>query len=188
MKIIRNIVIIPILIIFFYRTFSPFIKVIFNNEVPKLVFVLGGDIDREIAGMEIAKQLKLPLLISGGSNPEYANWLIENKGMSSYLITKDYRAIDTFTNFTSVIDELKEENVSHILIVTSDYHVNRAKSIGQIIAGSRGIKITSLSIPCSSECIKESNNKKNIDILRSITWVATGRDLKQIVFKFWNYE
>ena len=35
---------------------------------------------------EIAKELSLPLLISGGSNPEYSDWLIQNKGMSSYLI------------------------------------------------------------------------------------------------------
>ena len=161
-------------------------QVILNNKLPELVFVLGGDIDREIAGMEIAKQLDLPLLISGGSNPEYSNWLIENKGMSSYLIRKDYRAVDTFTNFTSLIDELKEEDVTHLLLITSDYHINRAKPVGEIIAGSRGIKITSVSIPCTSKCIRESNNKRNIDIIRSIAWVITGNDLKEIVFRVWN--
>jgi len=107
--------------------------------------------------------------------------------MSSYLIRKDYRAIDTLTNFTSLIDELYQENVSHILLVTSDYHIERARAIGHIIAGSRGIKITSLSIPCSSKCIEESNNKKNIDVLRSIAWILTGKDLKQIVFKIWRH-
>ena len=156
MKAIRNITIASALILIIFRVSLPFLKAITSNKLPELVFVLGGDIDREMAGMEIAKQLNLPLLISSGSNPEYSDWLIKDKEMSSYLITKDYRAVDTLTNFTSLIDELYEENVSHLLLVTSDYHIKRAKSIGHIIAGSRGIKITSLSIPCTSRCIQES--------------------------------
>ena len=186
MKAIKRITILSILCLIVLRTSLPFLKAITSNKLPELVFVLGGDIDRESAGMEIAKQLNLPLLISSGSNPEYSDWLIKKKGMSSYLIRKDYRAVDTFTNFTSLIDELYEENTSHLLLVTSDYHIERAKAIGHIIAGSRGIKITSLSIPCSSKCIQESNYKKNIDVLRSITWIVTGRDLKQIVFNIWS--
>ena len=186
MKAIFNIILASILCLIVLRKSIPFIKAITSNKLPELVFVLGGDIDREIAGMEIAKQLNLPLLISSGSNPEYSDWLIKDKGMSSYLIRKDYRAEDTLTNFTSLIDEFNEENISHLLLVTSDYHIERAKAIGYIIAGSRGIKITSLSIPCSLECIQESNNKKNVDIIRSIAWVITGRDLKQIALKLWD--
>ena len=103
------------------------------------------------------------------------------------LVRKDYRAIDTFTNFTSLIDDLYEEKVSHLLLVTSDYHIDRARHVGMIIAGSRGIKVTSLPITCYSKCIKESNNKMKIDVIRSIAWVITGRDLKQIFLKAWNY-
>ena len=186
MKAINKVTIVSILFLIVVKTSMPFIKAITSNKLPELVFILGGDIDREIAGMEIAKQLKLPLLISSGTNPEYSDWLIKSKEMSSYLIRKDYRAEDTLTNFTSLIDELYEENLSHLLLVTSDYHIERAKAIGHIIAGSRGIKITSLSIPCSSQCIQESNNKKNIDVLRSIAWILTGRDLKQIALKIWS--
>ena len=55
--------------------------------------VLGGDIDREIAGVRIAKQLNLPLLISGGSNPQYSNWLIEKEAYPPYLLRRDYREV-----------------------------------------------------------------------------------------------
>ena len=58
MKSIINIVIASILFFISMRTSLPFIKVMTSNKIPELVFVLGGDIDREIAGMEIAKQLK----------------------------------------------------------------------------------------------------------------------------------
>ena len=117
----RKIALSCILLIFFFRTCTPFLKVITNNKSPELIFVLGGDIDREIAGMEIAKQLNLPLLISSGSNPEYSDWLIKDKGMSSYLIRKDYRAVDTLTNFTTLIDELYQENISHLLLINLSF-------------------------------------------------------------------
>ena len=89
MKVLKKIAIASILFIILIRAFVPYFKVIINHNLPQLIFVLGGDIDREIAGMEIAKKMNLPLLISGGSNPEYSDWLIKSKGMSSYLISKD---------------------------------------------------------------------------------------------------
>ena len=59
MKAFRNIFIASISLIIIFRTCLPFFKVIISKELPELVFVLGGDIDREIAGMEIAKTLNI---------------------------------------------------------------------------------------------------------------------------------
>ncbi len=161
----------------------PFLKAILNHQSPQLILVLGGDINREIAGIKIAKQLNLPILISGGSNLEYSNWLIKKENIPSSLVKRDYRAKDTLTNFTYIVDELWQEEVNHILLITSDYHLNRAKIIGEIISGSRGIRVTSLSVPCSSFCKEEGNRKRHIDLLRAIAWVTTGKDLKQILPK-----
>ncbi len=176
-----------ILILIFSKPLLYFLKSSFNNQSPQLILVLGGDIDREISGIKIAKELNLPLVISGGSNPEYSNWLIKKEQIPSHLVKRDYRAEDTLSNFTYIVDELSEENINHIILITSDYHLNRAKIVGEIIAGSRGIRVTSLSIPCPSSCKTEGKRKKNIDILRALTWVATGKDLKRIVAKVNNY-
>ena len=179
---------ISIIIIILSRPIYPFVKAISNSQSPQIILVLGGDVDREVAGMKIAKVLGLPLLISGGSNPEYSNWLIQKENLSPNLVKRDYRAEDTLTNFTYIVDELSEENINHILLITSEYHIKRAKVVGQIISGSRGIKLTSLSIPCPSDCKYEGMRKRNIDLLRAITWVATGKDLKQVLQKTINYK
>ena len=94
-----------------YGPLNPFLRSFSNQDPPQLILVLGGDIDREIAGMKIAKELSLPVLISGGSNIEYSNWLIENKDIPLHLVSRDSRAIDTFTNFTYIVDDFKNENI-----------------------------------------------------------------------------
>ena len=143
--------------------------------------MLGGDVDREKLGLNIANKLQMPIIISGGSNPEYSDWLIAKIGISSSLVRRDYRAKDTLTNFTSIVDELAQEKVNHILLITSNYHINRAKIVGEIITGSRGIRLTSLSIPCTSYCEKENETKIRFDYLRAIVWITIGMDLKDVV-------
>ena len=92
------------------------------------------------------------------------------------------------TNFTSLIDDLNTEEINHVLLITSQYHIKRAKVIGEVIASSRGIRLTSLSIPCKSLCEiksqRETIKKRNIDLVRSIIWVISGKDFKSWVPPF----
>tara|TARA_Y100001968_G_C19356834_1_gene717646 strand:- start:590 stop:1165 length:576 start_codon:yes stop_codon:yes gene_type:complete len=165
---------------------NPYIKAANNKKSPELILVLGGDISREKEGIRISKELRIPLLISGGSNPEYAEWLIKKEGLDRKNVKLDYRAKDTFSNFTSIIDDLINDEVSHLLMITSEEHFHRANLIGKIIIGSRGIKLTSLSLDCLVECKKESNRKKLLDSIRAISWISTGRDPKLIYKKLLN--
>ena len=132
-----------------------YLQVLTNNDPPQMVLVLGGDIERERIGLKLSNLLKLPLIISGGSNKEHAAWLIEKTGVPKEQVRLDYRAKDTLGNFTSLVDELGNEGITHALIITSKDHIARAMIIGTIIAGSRGIKISAISVPCYSLCIKE---------------------------------
>ena len=159
---------------------NPYIRTLFNNDNPQLIFVLGGDSKREISGIKISKELHIPIVISSGSNPAYSKWLVKKEGLSPKLIRRDYRAKDTLTNFTSLIDEFAKDGINHALLITSKDHVKRSMLIGNIIAGSRGIKITSLPIPCKDSCKKESQKKQYIDLFRAIVWVITRRDIKEI--------
>ena len=175
----------------FIKHVFPFIRSNFNTQEPQIILVLGGDIDREISGIKIAKELNIPLIISGGSNAEFSDWLIKEGGISKEMVKRDYRAKDTLSNFTSIIDDLKSESINHIILITSKYHINRAKIVGEIISSSRGIRVTSLSIPCNASCEikakKESIKKKHIDLIRSVIWVITGQDIKSFIPNFIKY-
>ena len=133
---------------------------------------------RERVGARLARELDLPLLVSGGSNPEYANWLIRNEGLEAGRVQLDYRARDTLGNFTSLVDELQDRRVQHMLLITSADHLPRSMAVGQVVAGSRGIHITGVPVACAPHCVEESPVKHWRDWIRAVAWVATGRDLR----------
>ena len=93
-------------------------------------------------------------------------------------VTLDYRARDTLSNFTSVVDELQQDGVRHVLLVTSEDHLPRSLAVGQVVAGSRGIHITGVPVACEPHCVKEHPWKQWRDWIRAVAWVATGRDLR----------
>ena len=157
---------------------APFRRAFLDRSPPQLVMVLGGDVDRERVGARLARELDLPLLISGGSNPEYASWVLQQEGLAPERVQLDYRARDTLGNFTSVVDELQTRGVRHVLMVTSEDHLPRSMAVGQVVAGSRGIHLTGVPVSCQPDCLREGTFKQVSDWLRALAWVATGRDLR----------
>ena len=83
--------------------------------------------------INLAKELKLPLVISGGSNPEHANWLTNKAGLPLSRVKLDYRAKDTLSNFTSILDDLHSQRISNILLITSEDHLPRAMAISSVV-------------------------------------------------------
>jgi uncharacterized SAM-binding protein YcdF (DUF218 family) len=156
----------------------PYRQAWFTRQPPQRVLVLGGDVDREKAGLQLGRRLALPVVVSGGSNPEYAHWLMDREGLSQSRVRLDYRAKDTLGNFTSLVDDLKREGVQHVLLVTSRDHLPRAIVVGRLVAGSRGIRLTAVPVACAPRCLEESLGKQVGDGLRALAWVLTGRDLK----------
>ncbi len=146
---------------------------------PQMILVLGGDVDREKAAARLARRQGLPVVVSGGTNPEYAHWLFEQReGLPSDQVHLDYRASDTVSNFTSLVDDLRRARIRHALLVTSSDHMQRALLVGQIVAGSRGIHLTPVPVPCGHLCIKEPRRRLWEDGLRAVLWVISGRDLR----------
>ncbi len=164
---------------------KPFRQALTTAQPPQRILVLGGDLDRERVGMRLAQQLELPLVVSGGSNPEYAQWLLKDAGMDQSRVVLDYRANDTFSNFTSLVDDLKSEGVRHLLLVTSEDHLPRAMTVGRVVAGSRGIRLTGVPVSCQPSCRKEALGKLLGDGIRALTWVITGQDLKSWALRNW---
>jgi hypothetical protein len=145
---------------------------------PQLILVLGGDLERERVAGALARRDGLPVLVSGGSNPEYAQWQFRQQGLDAARVQLDYRATDTLSNFTSVVDELRRAKVRHVLLVTSSDHMDRALLVGRLVAGSRGIALTPVSVPCGAQCRPEGRRKVWGDGLRAGLWVLTGRDVR----------
>ena len=145
-----------------------------------MILVLGGDVDREKMAARLAAHDGLPVVVSGGTNPEYARWLFqERERLPSSRVRLDYRATDTVTNFTSLIDDLRRARIRHALLVTSSDHMDRALLVGRIVAGSRGIQLTPIPVSCGSSCIPESRKRIWGDGLRALIWVVSGQDIRR---------
>ncbi len=145
---------------------------------PQLILVLGGDVDREKVAGQLARRYGLPVVVSGGSNPEYAQWLFGQEGLQRHQFQLDYRARDTLGNFTTIVDDLRRSGVRHVLLVTSSDHMDRALLVGRIVAGSRGIQLSPVPVSCGERCRWEGRRKVWGDGLRAVAWVISGRDLK----------
>ena len=64
------------------------------------------------------------------------------------------------------------------MLVTSSDHMDRALLVGRLVAGSRGIHLTAVAVPCGNQCHPERRSKVWGDGLRALVWVLSGRDLR----------
>lgn len=141
---------------------------------PQAILTLGGGSEREQFTAKFANNHPdLDILVSSGIPSKYASQIFQDAGISEDRVHLDYRAADTVTNFTSMVAELKQRNIQHIYLVTSDFHMPRAKAIATIVLGSHGIAFTPVIIP--TEEPSESSVRIARDVGRSIIWLITGR-------------
>lgn len=152
---------------FFYREWQ-------NSWLePEAIFVLGGGIKREpVAAKLAAKHPNIPIWVSGGTPEDYAKGVFGRESVDLHRLKLDYRATDTITNFTSMVDKLQNAGITSVYLVTSDYHMNRSRLIGEIIFGSRGIAVKPVSV--KSDRPDESWGKVALDGARAVLWLATG--------------
>ncbi|MEG4014684.1 MULTISPECIES: YdcF family protein [unclassified Microcoleus] len=140
---------------------------------PQALLVLGGATEREVFAAKFAqKHPQLPIWVSSGSNPEFAEWVFSEAGIKSDRLHLDYRAVDTVTNFTTLVDELKARGIESVYLITSDDHMRRAEIIGEIVLGSRGISFKPVAVP--SGRTPEPVEKAVRDGARAILWLTTG--------------
>jgi uncharacterized SAM-binding protein YcdF (DUF218 family) len=148
---------------------------------PQAVLVLGGSTEREQFAARFAQDHPdLQIWVSSGSNPEYAEWVFTEAGISPERVHLDYQAVDTVTNFTTLVDAFKAKGITSVYLITSDYHMRRARVIGEIILGSRGIDFKPIAVPSHQE--PEPIEKVLRDAARAVLWVmtgSTGTDLMQ---------
>lgn len=140
---------------------------------PKAIFVLGGEEERELFAAKFAqKHPEIPIWVSSGSPQWYAQRVFTKAGIETKRIHLDYKAEDTVTNFTTLVDQLQSEGIDSVYLITSDDHMRRARVIGEIVFGSRGIAVKPVEIPTGRS--PEPIEKAIRDGARAILWVTTG--------------
>ncbi|MEM9266313.1 MAG: YdcF family protein [Cyanobacteria bacterium P01_F01_bin.13] len=141
---------------------------------PTAALVLGGDAKREEFAAQFATENPdIDVWISSGANPEYSTWVFQESQVPLDRLHLDYRAVDTVTNFTTLVDDFDGLGIQSVYVITSDYHMRRASTIAAIVLGSRGIHYKTLSV--ASERPPEPLIRSVRDGGRSILWVFTGK-------------
>lgn len=141
---------------------------------PQAILTLGGDFDREEFTAQFARSHpNLEIWVSSGMPHARSRAIFHQAGVREQRLHLDNRAVDTVTNFTTLIADLKQREIQHIYLLTSDFHLTRAKAIATIVLGSQGIAFTPISIP--SQTPQESWLRVLRDSGRATLWVFTGR-------------
>lgn len=144
---------------------------------PPVALVLGGAPEREVFAAQFAKDHPdVRIWVSSGSNREYAKWVFDEAQVPDEQWALDYQAVDTVTNFTTLVDKLEARQIEEVYLLTSDYHMRRASIVAQIVLGSRGIKFKPIPIPTQEAPERPETIARDVrDGVRSLFWVITGR-------------
>jgi uncharacterized SAM-binding protein YcdF (DUF218 family) len=146
----------------------------YQAPVPQAVLTLGGDENREVFTAQFAQtHPHLEIWVSSGIDPHKARQIFATAGIPAKRVHLDRRAADTVTNFTSLVSDFKSRRIQHLYLITSDFHMPRAKAIATFIFGSQGIAFTPVSIPTNQPT--ESLPHILRDTGRAILWLFTGR-------------
>ncbi|MBD1834308.1 YdcF family protein [Cyanobacteria bacterium FACHB-472] len=145
-----------------------------QTPIPQAIFTLGGGPNREKFTAQFAQNHPtLEIWVSSGTRPDIARKIFREARISDERVNLDRRAVDTVTNFTSLVADFKSRNIQHVYLVTSDFHMRRAIAIATIVFGSQGIAFTPVSIPTKNP--PETWLHILRDFSRAILWLFTGR-------------
>ena len=145
-----------------------------QTPYPQAILTLGGGADREIFTAQLAQIYpSLEIWVSSGTNPENAQAIFRAAGIPETRVHLDYHAVDTLTNFTSLVDDFKSRHIQHLYLITSDFHMPRAEAIATIVLGSQGIAFTPVSVPSNRPT--ESWLHALRDSGRAVLWIISGR-------------
>lgn len=144
---------------------------------PPVAIVLGGAPERERFAAQFARDNpNVKIWVSSGSNREYAKWVFDEARVPDDQWALDYQAVDTVTNFTTLIEKLEDRQIDQVYLITSDYHMRRASVVAQIVLGSRGIRFKPVPIATEASPERPETLARSVrDGARSLLWVVTGK-------------
>jgi uncharacterized SAM-binding protein YcdF (DUF218 family) len=146
---------------------------------PQAILTLGGGQLRESFTAQFAqKHPALEIWVSSGTLPSKTREIFEVAGIPQEKLHIDCRAIDTVTNFTSLVADFQKRHFQHLYLITASYHMARAKAIAAFVFGSRGIVV--IPIPIDHQRPDSSHPPESLlrtlrDSARAVLWIVTGR-------------
>lgn len=146
----------------------------FQSPHPQAILTLGGSADREEFAAQLAQSDRnLEVWVSTGIPIHKSQQIFDRAGISPQRVHLDRRAVDTVTNFTTLVQDFKNRHIQHLYLITSDFHMPRARAIAFFVLGSQGIAFTPLSVP--SQLPNESKFRILRDSSRALLWTITKR-------------
>ncbi len=148
---------------------------LYQTPVPQAILVLDGQPDRiKFAAQFWQLHPSLEIWLSGCcSNSSLNRSIFWQAGVPEQLVHYDLRATDTVTHFTTLVENFAAQDIRRFYLITSDYHMTRARAIATLVFGSRGIAATAVSVP-SNDYPSESLSRILRDCIRSLFWMLTG--------------
>ncbi len=144
---------------------------------PQGILVLGGGgwERMSFAASFSRSHPNLEIWISGyRSRTPLMQRIFQKFGIPDSQVHYDSCATDTVTNFTCTVGQFLKQDLHHLYLVTSDYHMRRARAIATLVLGSRGIVVTPVTAP-SKVRRSESIFRVIRDSIRSLLWIVTGK-------------
>ena len=146
----------------------------YQSPDPQAILTLGGDPAREEFTAQFAQNhSSLEIWVSSGPSLESSRSIFQAAGIPETKVHLDNRAVDTVTNFTTLVEDFKTRQIQHLYLITSDFHMPRAKAIATLVLGSQGIAFTSVAVPSNQP--SESWLHVLRDAGRALLWIFTGR-------------
>ncbi|MEA5598785.1 YdcF family protein [Rivularia sp. UHCC 0363] len=147
-----------------------------QTPTPQAIFVLGGNFERtKFAGKFWQSRRDLDIWVSDYRwNLDVNRRIFHKAGIPDERLHFDFEATDTVTNFTTLVDNFVDDNLQHIYLITSDYHMRRARVIATVVLGSRGVVVSPV-VVASGRDEDESLVRVVRDFGRSLLWVVSGR-------------
>jgi len=105
----------------------------------ELWLILGGNADRErlavrkVCKTEWTRAGKHPVWISGPALTDDCVEVCKNQGCDVDYLRVDYKALDTLSNFTTLVEDIKVHRFEKITLVSSAFHIRRGEAIASVI-------------------------------------------------------
>lgn len=148
------------------------------------LIALGGNVEREIYAVYLTNlhqfQTAVLYLSSGSLDQEYPG--IKELGDRCII---DRSAVDTLSNFTTLLPSLTTTGIKDVICVTSRSHARRANAVARIVLGHHGIHVKMQVTPWGEDGPSESIWRFLRDVCRAFIWIYTGWTGESIALWFY---